>query len=92
MLDRDYLHNSRSSLFFFIAFYVHERVWYLYKKDIGKWRNIFKAFTYEIVLGMGFGGLIIYIFTHGWAQMTYQTITYTIIKLIMYYFYDRRWQ
>ena len=79
------------NVFFLVAFYFHERLWYLYKKDIGKWRTIVKAFTYEIILGMGFGGLIIYIFTQSWAQVTYQTITYTIIKLVMYYIYDRLW-
>ena len=77
---------------FLVVFYLHERAWYRYKKDIGKWRNIYKAFTYEIVLGMGLGGLIIYLFTQSWSQVTYQTITYTIIKLIMYYFYDKEWK
>jgi len=81
------VHNA----FFLVAFYFHERLWYLYEKDIGRWRTVIKAFTYEIILGMGFGGLIIYIFTHSWAQVTMQTITYTIIKLVMYYFYDRIW-
>ena len=77
---------------FLVVFYLHERVWYRYKKDIGKWRNIYKAFTYEIILGMGLGGLIIYLFTQSWSQVTYQTLTYTVIKIIMYYFYDRAWK
>lgn len=77
---------------FLVVFYLHERAWHRYKKDIGKWRNVYKAFTYEIVLGMGLGGLIIYLFTQSWTQVTYQTITYTIIKIVMYYFYDRVWR
>ena len=77
---------------FLVVFYLHERAWYRYKKDIGKWRNIYKSFTYEIVLGMGLGGLIIYLFTQNWMQVTYQTITYTVIKIVMYYFYDRVWK
>ena len=77
---------------FLVVFYFHERAWYRYKKDIGKWRNIIKAFTYEIILGMGIGGLIIYLFTQSWIQVTYQTLTYTAIKLVMYYFYDRIWK
>ena len=77
---------------FLVVFYLHERAWYRYKKDIGKWRNVYKAFTYEIILGMGLGGLIIYLFTQSWLQVTYQTITYTVIKIVMYYFYDRAWR
>ena len=77
---------------FLVVFYLHERIWYRYKKDIGKWRNIFKALTYEIILGMGIGGLIVYLFTQSWTQVTYQTLTYTAIKLAMYYFYDRIWK
>ena len=77
---------------FLVVFYLHERAWYRYQKDIGKWRNVIKAFTYEIILGMGIGGLIIYLFTQSWTQVTYQTLTYTAIKLVMYYFYDRIWK
>lgn len=76
---------------FVFVFYFHERVWFLLKKDIGKWRNVIKAFTYEIILGMGIGGLIVFIFTGEWAKVTQITGTYTVIKIIMYYFYDRIW-
>lgn len=74
---------------FIIVFYLHERLWLKLKKPAGKLRNIIKAFTYEIILGMGIGGLIVYIFTGEWSKVTQITITYTIIKIIMYYFYDR---
>lgn len=77
---------------FLVVFYLHERAWYRYKKDIGKWRNVYKAITYEIILGMGLGGLVIYLFTQDWMQVTYQIITYTVIKIAMYYFYDRVWR
>jgi uncharacterized membrane protein len=77
---------------FLVVFYLHERAWYRYKKDIGKWRNVYKAVTYEIILGMGLGGLIIYLFTQSWSQVTYQIAAYTAIKIVMYYFYDRMWK
>lgn len=77
---------------FLVVFYLHERVWHRYKKDIGRWRNVYKALTYEIILGMGLGGLIVYLFTQSWTQVTYQVLVYTAIKLIMYYFYDRVWK
>ncbi len=77
---------------FVVVFYLHERVWYGYKKDIGQWRNILKAFTYEIILGMLIGGLIVLLYTGEWSKVTAITGTYTIIKIIMYYFYDRIWK
>jgi uncharacterized membrane protein len=77
---------------FLVVFYLHERAWYRVKIDLGNRRNVLKAFTYEIILGMGIGGLIIYIFTDSWLQVTYQTLVYTAIKLVMYYFYDRVWK
>ncbi len=77
---------------FLVIFYLHERGWYKIKKDLGKKRNVLKAFIYEVILGMGIGGLIVYLFTNSWTQVTYQTLTYTAIKLVMYYFYDRIWK
>lgn len=47
--------------------------------------------TYEIILGMGLGGLIVYIFTGSWNKVTNITGTYTVIKLIMYRIYDHLW-
>jgi len=78
---------------FLIVFYLHERLWEWFK-DGGryfddKWQAIFKAFTYEIILGMGLGGLIVYFFTGSFPLVTQITGTYTVIKLIMYYFYDQ---
>ena len=38
---------------FVIVFYLHERAWMRYPTLKGKLRNVAKAFTYEIILGMG---------------------------------------
>lgn len=73
---------------FLLVFYLHERAWLKVKT---KFRSIFKALTYEIILGMGLGGLIVLIITGQWSSVTQITITYTIIKLIMYYFYEKIW-
>jgi len=76
---------------FLLVFYLHERVWMkLYDKDT-KWRRVAKAFTYEIILGMGIGGLIVYFFTGEWSKVTQITGTYTVIKLIMYYINEKVW-
>lgn len=76
--------------FFLIVFYLHERLWSLLKKT-GTWRNIIKSFTYEIILGMGFGGLIVFFYTGSFPMVTRVTGTYTVIKIIMYFIYDKAW-
>ena len=76
---------------FLLVFYLHERVWMrLYDKD-ATWRKVAKAFTYEIILGIGFGGLIVLLFTKEWSKVTQITGTYTVIKLIMYYINEKVW-
>lgn len=77
--------------FFLFVFFLHERIWTRIKKPVGKARNIVKSFIYEMVLGMGFGGMIVYLFTSSFPTVTRVTLTYTAIKLIMYYFYDKLW-
>jgi len=72
---------------FLIVFYLHERFWLWLRKPT----HWIKAITYEIILGMGLGGLIVYFFTGTWKSVTYITGTYTVIKIIMYVFYDRIW-
>ena len=72
---------------FLFVFYLHERFWLWLKKP----NHSIKAITYEIVLGMGIGGLIVYFFTGQWSKATRITGTYTVIKLIMYYIYDKLW-
>ena len=77
--------------FFLVVFYLHERAWTYFRQDIGKWRNVLKSITYEIILGMGFGGLIVFFYTGSFPMVTRITTTYTAIKLIMYFIYDRLW-
>lgn len=78
---------------FLFVFYFHERLWDRTESIIlwtsAKWLNVMKAFTYEIILGMGLGSLIVYYFTGSFPLVTQITGTYTVIKLIMYYFYDQ---
>lgn len=77
--------------FFLFVFYLHERIWTHIKKIQGRKRNILKSIIYEIFLGMGFGGLIVFFYTDSFPMVTKVTGTYTIIKIIMYFIYDRRW-
>lgn len=74
---------------FLVVFYLHERAWTKIKGIAGKKRNLIKALFYEIVLGMGLGGLIVYLVTGSFPMVTKITTTYTIIKIITYYFYDK---
>lgn len=76
---------------FVVVFYIHERVWLRIARPISRARHVTKAFIYEVILGMGIGGLIVFIFTGEWSKVTQITVTYTIIKIVMYYFYDRIW-
>jgi uncharacterized membrane protein len=77
--------------FFLLVFYLHDRLWLLVKKDLGNLRHILKALVYEVVLGFGFGTLIVYLFTHSWRISLVSVIVYTIIKIIVYFFYDKLW-
>ena len=76
---------------FLLVFYLHERLWRTITMKPKK-KNIIKAFTYEVILGMGIGGAIVYLFTGEWSALTNITITYTVIKIIMYIIYDRLWK
>ena len=77
--------------FFLVVFYLHERAWTFFIAPRGRLRNTIKAFIYEIILGMGFGGLIVFFYTGSFPMVTRVTGTYTVIKIVMYYFYDRMW-
>lgn len=72
---------------FLVVFFLHEKFWQYLKKP----NHWLKMITYEIILGMGLGGLIVYIFTGSWNKVTNITGTYTVIKLIMYRIYDHLW-
>ena len=73
---------------FLLVFYLHERI-YL-KININK-KSFIKAITYEIILGMGLGGLIVLLVTGSWSRVSQITIVYTCVKLIMYYIYETIW-
>ena len=72
---------------FLLVFYLHERFWIWLKKP----NSPIKAWTYEIILGMGLGGLIVYYFTGTWKTVTLITGTYTVIKIITYYINEKVW-
>lgn len=77
---------------FIVVFYLHERAWMRAPGFRGRARNVVKAFIYEIILGMGIGGLIVFAFTGQWSKVTAITGTYTAIKLVMYFLYDWIWR
>ncbi len=72
---------------FFLVFYLHERFYLWLKKPT----HPIKAITYEVILGMGLGGLIVYYFTGAWKSVTLITGTYTAVKILMYLIYDNAW-
>ena len=72
---------------FLFVFYLHERFWIHFKKET----HWLKPFTYEIVLGMGLGGLIVLLLTGSWKSVSQITVTYTVVKIILYIIYDRTW-
>ncbi len=72
---------------FLVVFYLHERLWIKLKRET----HWLKPFTYEVILGMGLGGSIVLLLTGSWKAVTYITLTYTAVKLVMYYFYDKIW-
>jgi len=73
---------------FLLVFYLHERLWL---KSTHKWKHYIKALTYEIILGMGLGGLIVLLVTGEWSKVSQITPTYTAVKLILYVIYDKLW-
>ena len=79
-------------LTFLLVFYLHERVWFRIKNISEKRRAILKALIYEVILGMGLGGLIVFFFTGSWKAVTFITGTYTLVKIIMYYIYELIWR
>ena len=72
---------------FLLVYFLHERFWI----RIGKPSHPIKAWTYEVILGMGLGGLIVYYFTGTWKAVTLITGTYTVVKIITYYIFDHYW-
>lgn len=76
---------------FLLVFYLHERAHFKLDIKNPRKRKIIKAIGYEIVLGMGLGGLIVLIVTGSWSRVTEITLTYTAVKLVLYYVYDSIW-
>ena len=76
---------------FLVVFYLHERAWFNIKTRDEKLRRILKAITYEVVLGMGIGGSIVLLITGEWSKVSQITLTYTAVKLVTYYIYEKIW-
>ena len=72
---------------FLLVFYLHERFWIKLKRN----NHWLKPFTYEIILGMGLGGLIVFFLTGSWKAVSEITLTYTAVKLVLYFIYDKVW-
>jgi len=93
----------KSILWRIMGVFVYATIFYLFTKQWGitiagtlihhsTFLVVFlKPFTYEIVLGMGLGGLIVLLLTGSWKSVTQITLTYTGVKLIMYFIYDKIW-
>lgn len=75
---------------FIVVFYLHERVW-LKSKIKPKWKYLFKAISYEIVLGNLILAFISYLITGSVQEMTAITLMYIQSKIAFYYFYDWLW-
>ncbi len=76
-------------LFFFI-FILHERFWF-HVDYTGLKRKLFKMLTYETILGNFILGIITLIITGDIQQMTQITLTYIVIKHIIYIFNEFIW-
>jgi len=75
---------------FIFIYYFHERAW-LKVSWSDKRKRIIKPFTYEIILGHGVLGLITWLCTGSWTNVTFITILYIENKLWMYVVYDWLW-
>jgi len=74
---------------FLVIFYLHERVW---QKNTHKFKPIFKALTYEVILGNLVLGSITLAVTGSWLAVSSITLTYIPIKLVIYPIYDLLWK
>ncbi len=77
---------------FLLVFYLHERMWLKIKIDNIMWRSLAKMFTYETLCGNIILGIITYLFTGSWKQMTAITLTYIGIKHVMYVWNEFIWK
>lgn len=80
-------------LSFVFIYYLHERVWLRIKSErILRWKKWIRPITYEIVLGHLVLGIISWIFTRSWIDVTLITIIYIENKLWLYVLYDWLWE
>ena len=56
-----------------------------------KKRSIIKSITWRVI-GVVLLGIISYLITHNWKEMTIITIMFHGIRLIMYYYHERIWE
>jgi uncharacterized membrane protein len=78
-------------LFFLVVFYTYERIWTHLRRLRPPLRNIVKALFYEIILGMGLGGIIVFAYTGSLSVVSSVTTTYTVCKMILYVPFDWLW-
>ena len=81
-----------STVVFFIVFFIHERLWLKIKRPQGKLaRSIAKMFTYITVTGVIIMSTITYLVTGNVQITTNVTLTYIIVKHIMYVINELIW-
>lgn len=71
---------------FVAIFYFHDRVWG--SRELGK-KVWIKAFTYEIVLGFLVLGVITFVITGSWRQVTNITVLYLGIRFLGFPIHER---
>jgi len=81
-----------STITFLIIFFFHERLWLRIKRPKGKLaRSIAKMFTYITLLGVITMSTITYLVTGDLEITTSVTLTYIIVKHIMYVLNELLW-
>lgn len=81
-----------STVVFLIVFFIHERLWLKISRPRGKFaRSIAKMFTYITVTGIIIMSTITYLVTGNVQITTNVTLTYVILKHIMYVINELIW-
>jgi len=57
-------------------------------KDIRSWA---KSFVWRFI-GIWLLGLITWLVTHSWAKTTVITVSFHLLRVLMYYFHERAWE
>ena len=71
---------------FIIIYYLHERFWE--GRDL-RGKPFLKAFIYEIVLGFLVLGVITFVVTGSWTEVTLISATYLSLRFILYPAHER---